>query len=174
MAKKNSRSTSSHNAYKEKNEIVDTEVEQSNTAEDATLEHPLTEDTPTSDRIPTGFHIDSRSSGSVCQDTPYILCFLYSLDSPWDLRSNFGSSVFVFVVGTEKRIFAVHQETLTAGVLIDMCAVKTRSHEKYRIELPDVDPEIFKDELVEATEVYVSGRADGRGARGEDASLYNF
>ena len=37
-----------------------------------------------------------------------------------------------------------------------------------------VDPEIFKDELFEEAEVYVSGRDDSRGKRGEDASLYEF
>ena len=37
-----------------------------------------------------------------------------------------------------------------------------------------VDPQIFKDELFEEAEVYVSGRDDSRGARGEDASLFEF
>lgn len=37
-----------------------------------------------------------------------------------------------------------------------------------------VDPQIFEDELVEAAEVYVSGRDDARGKRGENASLYEF
>jgi catechol 2,3-dioxygenase-like lactoylglutathione lyase family enzyme len=37
-----------------------------------------------------------------------------------------------------------------------------------------VDPQIFKDELFEEAEVYVSGRDDSRGSRGEDASLFKF
>jgi len=37
-----------------------------------------------------------------------------------------------------------------------------------------VDPEIFKDELFEEAEIYISGRGDARGARGENASLYKF
>ena len=35
-----------------------------------------------------------------------------------------------------------------------------------------VDPAIFEDELFETDEVYVSGRDDARGKRGENASLY--
>ncbi len=35
-----------------------------------------------------------------------------------------------------------------------------------------VDPEIFQGELFEESEVYVSGRDDARGKRGEEASLY--
>src|SRR5262245_60543189 len=37
-----------------------------------------------------------------------------------------------------------------------------------------VDPAIFADELVDAGDVFVSGRADSRGTRSEDASLYRF
>lgn len=37
-----------------------------------------------------------------------------------------------------------------------------------------VDPEIFKDDLFEETNIYVSGRNDARGVRGEEASLYNY
>ncbi|MDQ3253590.1 MAG: VOC family protein [Acidobacteriota bacterium] len=37
-----------------------------------------------------------------------------------------------------------------------------------------VDPEIFKDELFEQAELFVSGREDARGKRGEGASLYEF
>lgn len=37
-----------------------------------------------------------------------------------------------------------------------------------------VSPEIFRDELFDGAEVYVSGRGDARGERGEEASLYNF
>ncbi|MEJ7619156.1 MAG: VOC family protein [Pyrinomonadaceae bacterium] len=37
-----------------------------------------------------------------------------------------------------------------------------------------VDAEIFQDELFDRAEVYVSGRDDARGARGEAASLYEF
>lgn len=37
-----------------------------------------------------------------------------------------------------------------------------------------VDASIFADELVESVEVYVSGRNDARGTRGDKASLYNF
>ena len=55
----------------------------------------------------------------------------------------FGSSVFVFVIGKEKKIFAVHEGKLTADVLIDMCEARTRNQEEYRIELPDVDEYIF-------------------------------
>lgn len=45
------------------------------------------------------------------------------------------------------------------------------------VSYPDaakVDPEILKDELFEESEVYISGRNDSRGARGEDASLPKF
>ena len=35
-----------------------------------------------------------------------------------------------------------------------------------------VDPAVFEDELFEPAEVYVSGRNDARGERGEDAKLY--
>jgi lactoylglutathione lyase len=36
-----------------------------------------------------------------------------------------------------------------------------------------VDPEILTDELVEKSDVFVSGRADARGTRSEQASLYH-
>ncbi len=35
-----------------------------------------------------------------------------------------------------------------------------------------VNPAIFQDELFEESEVYISGRGDARGERGEEASLY--
>ncbi len=37
-----------------------------------------------------------------------------------------------------------------------------------------VDPELFQDELFDSADVYVSGRNDARGTRGEAASLYEF
>ncbi|MEJ7713254.1 MAG: VOC family protein [Pyrinomonadaceae bacterium] len=37
-----------------------------------------------------------------------------------------------------------------------------------------VDPELFRDELFDSEDVYVSGRNDARGTRGEAASLYEF
>jgi len=37
-----------------------------------------------------------------------------------------------------------------------------------------LSPEISRDELFDEAEVYVSGRGDARGERGEEASLYNF
>lgn len=37
-----------------------------------------------------------------------------------------------------------------------------------------VAPEVFRDELFEESEAFVSGRDDARGARGEEASLYNY
>lgn len=37
-----------------------------------------------------------------------------------------------------------------------------------------VDAQIFEDELVETADLYVSGRDDARGTRGEAASLYEF
>lgn len=51
--------------------------------------------------------------------------------------------MFVIVVGKEKSIFAAHKEILTAEVLTEMCEAKIENDEEYRIELPDVEPNIF-------------------------------
>lgn len=55
--------------------------------------------------------------------------------------------------------------------------VRDPSGNLLEISHPDsstVDPDIFKDELFEASEIYVSGRRDARGTRGDKASLYEF
>lgn len=51
--------------------------------------------------------------------------------------------MFVFVVGEEKKVFAVHESKLTAFVLMDMCENKRRNQQEYRIELPDIEEYIF-------------------------------
>lgn len=63
-----------------------------------------------------------------------------------------------------------------AGGVMQMF-VRDPSGNLLEISHPDastVDQEIFKDELFEDSELYVSGREDSRGGRGENASLYQY
>ena len=123
------------------NEIVETQAERSSTTPQPNPDDAVTKDTSASNQIPTGIRIDGDSGGlGYVKTTPSHFDVAMVLPT---LRSYFGSSVFVFVVGAEKKIFAAHQDSLTSNVLFRMCTAKAHMNEDYRIELPDVDEEIF-------------------------------